>query len=440
MMQGLFVFFVFLLSITVDASRCRTKRDLVRVPYFDPSAPFHYFGHPLIDHICKQCDLSKGVQNSEMGRLDRNKERELSSVIYKNLKCDSAGGVSWQRFSHPSAHNSSESSKIIVIPEEKGSSLLELYTFQAIYGAFYELGYDVDTLYWSKSFTGSFSENVEIQGNSSALRWTDFKLENVPNPFAKTRNYISFQPGSHITARSWMVNPSEFGRLFRWITNIPGGNHDLNKTMIDSHCIGAQQYFGEASFCSNADIINPAVSPYHLKRSIASAKGFVKENLVLVETSAALTDVNVEALQTELNKLSESEGNGNMIKISVYHHEKQKELADLYVSAMVLIDCKNSGTLQNKHAVLYDVITLSCDSRAAYSTFDFPAPGAMYRVDMSNLPAVAKQLYSLVTNYTTHIQDFKYLQEFSRKSHKHLSNQLDVTFFSRDVLFRYVCA
>lgn len=107
-----------------------------------------------------------------------------------------------------------------------------------------------------------------------------------------------------------------------------------------------------------------------------------------------------------------------------------------YFLFQVSLDCRNPGVeFINYEATLYDVLTLSCNSRATSNVFDFPIP-SKYRLEPSNWPQLVALVYDLLVHYEERLPDFATFKHLSRDSQSMIANQLDVNFFSRDVLFR----
>jgi hypothetical protein len=104
----------------------------------------------------------------------------------------------------------------------------------------------------------------------------------------------------------------------------------------------------------------------------------------------------------------------------------------------VSLDCRNPGVeFINYEAILYDVLTLSCDSRATRNKLDFPVP-SKYMLDPTDWHHMVDTVYDLLVNYEARLPEFQYFKQLSTNSQKMIANQLDVNFFSRDVLFRCV--
>jgi hypothetical protein len=310
----------------------------------------------------------------------------------------------------------------------------------AIYAIFYELGYKPMVRYWSHSLNSHFAAEAASYATNLSALWDSYTEGHGENPFMYVTNYISFQAEVGVSFYHKRppkpINESPFGRTFKWII----GYHHRNKfnmyehNSLEMHCLGANHQLGEGLFCSSSGVIACPMFGFHQKHSLRvtpATRASLKENIVLVDLDA-VHEINHHRLENELKKLGLED-----VKVLVHHKRKRLEVPDLYAKTKVSLDCRNPGVeFINYEATLYDVLTLSCNSRATSNVFDFPIP-SKYRLEPTNWPRLVKQVHDLLVNYESRLPDFQAFKDLSRNSHSMIANQLDVNFFSRDVLFRF---
>ena len=308
----------------------------------------------------------------------------------------------------------------------------------AIFAIFHELGYKVAVRHWSPNLNPQFPEATANFATNVSEQWDNFIAKKRGNPFIKLRNYISFQCEVGIAFYmhgNAMVNTSPFSRVFKWII----GYHQRNTfkhyehNAMEMHCLGANHQLGEGLFCSSSGVIACPMFAFHhqqAQRVTPETRRSLKENVVLIDSDAH-PEIDSVRLAKDLQALGLSD-----VQVLVHRNRKRHDIPDLYAKTKISLDCRNPGVeFINYEATLYDVMTLSCDSRATSNVFDFPIP-SQYRLEPSNWPKLVAQVHDLLVHYEERLPDFKVFKELSRNSHKMIANQLDVNFFSRDVLFR----
>lgn len=126
-------------------------------------------------------------------------------------------------------------------------------------------------------------------------------------------------------------------------------------------------------------------------------------------------------------------------EVHVHKKRSRRQIPALYKNVKVAIDCNNPGVeFINYESILYNVITLACNSRATRNVFDFPVP-SRYRLEPSDWDGSVSLIREMLLNYTHHLGAFKHFQNLSRRSSSLVPNQLDLHLFSRDVVFRTFC-
>ncbi len=156
----------------------------------------------------------------------------------------------------------------------------------------------------------------------------------------------------------------------------------------------------------------------------------MKKNIILFDDDQV--DIDMELLRIDVMKL------GGMDDLVVYKNQGRDKTAmpDLYKQVKLVIDCRNPGVeFINYEATLYDVMTLACDMRATRNVFDFPVP-SKYHFNPRNWTRLVTMVHDLMINYETRVSDFKHFKQVSRSSSQVAKTQVDMHYFSRDVLFR----
>jgi hypothetical protein len=407
--------------------RCRTKEDFDRIPWLDRTSTFHNLGRPLIASLCTAIKSD----------LD----------WYSRLGCKSIENVTWEKDVHFNCKNGSESSMIVVDPHmsDTVSASSGVFVFHGIYAIFHKLGFKVGVRHWAQNLNNLFSKEVHTDAQLYSTQWDKYNEGQGVNPFKAELSYISFQCeiGLQLYDEDVLsngfplkdINDSPFGRAFRWII----GYHDkflsgrYQVKIKERHCSGANHFLGEGMHCSNAEVIGCPMFPLHHEKSrdvTEYNRPALKQNIVLADGDAFAKEL-FDKIKDALFMLDPS------IQLLLHKDRTREEVPEWYKIAKVTIDCRNPGVeFINYEAVLYDVITLSCDSRATRNAFDFPVP-SMYRLEPTDVQATARQLHALVRNYPKHIKNFKYFKSLVRNSQSKIETQLNVHFFARDVLFRY---
>lgn len=400
------------------ATRCRTKEDFERIPWLMSTSNFHNFGHPLIKALCRVAGSAR---------------RE------HHLGCKELKGVHWPHTSDNSTRFGPQTSKVIIDPHMRdlGSPSAGAFVILSMFGLLRQLGYEPGVRHWSNNLYNLFEPAVANAAMEYSKAYDKYLETGTGNPFQSSPNYIAFQVevGLNFLPDAKPINSSPYGRQFRWAI----GLHFKNKVEMYvkntqlSHCIGANHYLGRGHLCSSAGVIPCPQYKYHQERSrevTPENRASLKRNIILVDSDQG--DLDYEDLERDIKRL----GGVDDLRVLVHQGRKREQTVDLYKSTKITFDCRNPGVeFINYEAVLYDVLTVSCNARAVRNVFDFPVP-SKYHVETSDWKKIVHTLHGLLLNYESHVQDFEPFKRMSQCSTEMSLTQLDMHFFSRDVMFR----
>ena len=404
---------------TDRVQRCRTTDDLGRIPWFSPNSTFHNFGYPLIRTLCD------GMSPE--------------SNLFISLGCDHVNSIAFEHESVRDLRNSNRSSTIIVDPHGMENANVQssgTYVISAMFEILHELGYHPSVRHWSDAMSEMFPADVAAAASEISHRYTAFEKGKGENPFASTLNHIMLQvevPFGFVT--SIPVNPSPYGRTFRWIIGLHHSHNNGVYKISDptSHCAGANFHLGRARMCSSSGVVACPQYMYHRTRSLEvtpETRKLTKKNIILFD--ADQEEVNMEQLKADVMKL----GGLDDLVVYISQGRKKSDMPDFYKTVKMTIDCHNPGVeFINYEATLYDTMTLSCDLRATRNVFDFPVP-SKYHIDPKNWTQLVKLVHDSMVNYEERIDDFKHFKQVSRTSSQLARTQVDLTYFSRDIMFR----
>lgn len=417
-------------EVNILDKRCRSFDDFENIPWLRKNSTFYNLGFPLLRSLCPpHFNNHRKSDRREFDNACQKMSLEKMSSKYSNAISNATKFGPY-------------TSTILVDPPfiDDGSATSGVFTMNAVFAILYKLGYNVRIRNWSPGLSPLFPVSVVSVAMNSSNRWQSFITgESKTNPFADVGDHISFQ-GS-VGINSYMkpqleITSNPFVRDFRWILGL---HHKASHEHYQSdryHCIGANFFLGEGLQCSSSSVIACPMFPFHLKESSSSVnrqdRVSLKENIVLLDSDAKEFDA--AKMQRDLRSKGIQD-----VWVILHTGRKREDVPKLYKSVKVTLDCRNPGVeFINYEATLYDCLTLSCNSRATKNMFDFPIP-SKYHIEPTNYNETIDLIYSLLVNYTQHIDDFKTFRKLSRTSQSYVETQLDLHLFSRDVLFRTFC-
>lgn len=404
--------------------RCRSLDDLSTIPALQNDSTFHNLGHPLIKSLCT-------TSNPQL------RARLGCSIGTKEL---------WPKTCEKSTRNGPGSSTFIVdphviaVPEHTSSA--GVFVINALYAKLYELGYAPKVRYWSEELNYMFDSEISETATEQSILWDLHEQAGAPNPYADLDNYILLQTEvANVFTKTIRevqnISDSRHGRAFQWMIglHLSSMHPRYTSNINDAHCIGANHFLGEGLFCSNAGVISCPMFPFHRTESRAvndTSRAALKENIVLIDGDVFASDLSATRLQEALIALGVHD-----VHVLVHRGRQREEVPELYKRTKITIDCDNGGVeFINYEAALYDVLTLSCNSRATRNAFDYPVP-SKYLLEPAQWTQLVQTVYTLLINYTQHVPEFRHFKALSQGSDQRALTQLDVHFFSRDVIFRY---
>lgn len=404
--------------------RCRSLADLGAIPANQNTSTFHNFGYPLIHTLCKTNDPQL---------------REI-------LGCSIEKQEIWPKTCEQSTKRGPGASTIIVdphviaVPEHTASA--GVFVVNALYAKLYKLGYAPKVRYWSEELNSMFDSEISDRAMLQSMLWDLHEQTDAPNPYVHLDNYILLQAEvANVFTKTIRevrnISDSRHGRAFQWIIglHLSSMHPRYTSNTNEAHCIGANHFLGEGLFCSNAGVISCPMFPLHRAASRAvndTSRATLKENIVLIDGDVFASDISASQLQDALVTLGVHD-----VQAIVHRGRQRDEVPELYKRTKVTIDCDNGGVeFINYEAALYDVLTLSCSSRATRNAFDYPVP-SKYLLEPNQWTQLVQTVYALLINYTQHVPEFRHFKALSRGSDERALTQLDVHFFSRDVIFRY---
>jgi len=420
----LWLCFGFLLDVLVSGAsvqdthneRCRTTADLGRIPWFLPNSTFHNFGFPLIRTLC--ADNTRGTDPLGCSKL------KFTEFLYESVSDLRSGN---------------RSSTIIVEPhmiEGPNAASSGTYVIMAMFEILYGLNYKPAVRYWSDAMGGMFPAEVSAAASEISHRYDTFRQGKGQNPFANTPNHVLLQievPFGFVA--SVPVNPSPYSRTFRWIVGFHYSHKHAMYQPSDptSHCTGANFHLGRGRMCTTSGVVPCPQYDFHRKRSYEvtpETRNLTKKNIILFDDDQVFIDM--ESLRVDVMKL----GGLDDLKVYLNKGRKKTDMPDLYKQVRMTIDCNNPGVeFINYESTLYDTMTLSCDLRATRNVFDFPVP-SKYHINPNNWTRLVHLVHDSMINYEERIDDFKHFKRLSRSSSQLARTQVDMHYFSRDVMFR----
>ncbi len=402
-----------------QSQRCRTTDDLGRIPWFLPNSTFHNLGFPLIRTLCDAAS-------------------QLNNITF-SLDCTSLKSMAFLHESIQELRTGNRSSTIIVDPHKIQALNVASsgpYVIMAMFEILYGLNYNPAVRHWSSSMSEMFPENVAAAATEFSRRYDVFIQGKGENPFANTLNHIMLQvevPFNFVA--SIPVNPSPYGRTYKWIIgfHFPHRNSFYKPSDPTAHCTGANFHLGRGRMCSTSSVIPCPQYDYHRTRSYEVTpenRNKLKKNIILLDDDQA--EVDMERLKVDVIKL------GGLDDLQVLRNvgRKSVDMPDLYKQVKMTIDCRNPGVeFINYESSLYDTMTLSCDLRATRNVFDFPVP-SKYHINPRNWTHLVHLVHDSMIHYEKRIDDFSHFKRLSRTTSQMARNQVDMHYFSRDVLFR----
>ena len=407
----------------VHDQRCRTTDDLGRIPWFLPNSTFHNFGFPLTRTLCDVTNIT-GSQFEELG-------------------CLRAMGIHYLYESVQELRSGNRSSTIIVDPHVMHGLHVAssgVYVILAMFEILYDLGYNPSVRHWSEAMNTMFPDHVAAAATAISRKYQAYEQNKGENPFMNTSNHILMQCEQPFNVKTNVpVNASPYTRTFKWIIGLHYGHKDRYYQWSDptAHCSGANFHLGRGRMCSTSSVIPCPQYQFHRKLSLEvtpETRKALKKNVILVDTESKYEhpDIDVERLKADVMKL----GGLDDLEIVMNEGRIKTEMPDLYKRVKMAIDCHNPGVeFINYEATLYDVMTLSCDMRATRNVFDFPVP-SKYHINPHNWTELVNLVHDSMINYEERIDDFKHFKRLSRTSSQVAQAQVDIHYFSRDVLFR----
>eukprot|EP00598_Pedospumella_elongata_P014669 CAMPEP_0184987948 /NCGR_PEP_ID=MMETSP1098-20130426/22686_1 /TAXON_ID=89044 /ORGANISM="Spumella elongata, Strain CCAP 955/1" /LENGTH=395 /DNA_ID=CAMNT_0027512579 /DNA_START=362 /DNA_END=1545 /DNA_ORIENTATION=- len=309
----------------------------------------------------------------------------------------------------------------------------------AMFEILYGLGYNPSVRHWSGSMSEMFPADVAAAATEISSRYDVFVQGKGENPFANTFNHIMLQVEVPFKfAASIPVNSSPYGRTFKWIIGFHYQHrHSFYKPSDPTgHCTGANFYLGRGRMCSTSSVIPCPQYDYHRTRSyevMPENRKSLKKNIILLDDDQE--EMNLERLKADVMKL----GGLDDLQVLKNHGRKSVDMPDLYKQVKMTIDCRNPGVeFINYESSLYDTMTLSCDLRATRNVFDFPVP-SKYHINPRNWTHLVHLVHDSMINYEGRIDDFKHFKRLSRTTSQMAKTQVDMHYFSRDVMFRTYC-
>lgn len=451
-------------DLAVTPSRCRTFEDFGKIPWLKKTTTFYNLGYPLYRDLC---------QHSRHLHQYHGSSRLINCDIHHTSAANSRS--TRKRHEHLNRHISNSTkigpmaSTILVDPPcvDDGGASSGVFTLNALFNILFVRGYKVRMRNFSPSFNKTFHPEAVARATEDSMQWLAH-LANpkiVASPFHNVTNYISFQ-GSfgvlyYMKPRQPEVSQIPHIRDFRWMIGYQKPSTHVFYQSAKHHCIGGNFFLGEGLYCSSSSVILVPMFPFHHNASLSPADPSerlkLKQNIVLVDNDAG--DFNLKEIQQRLVKQG-IKGTSQIsrylyiyiydpslmsfvlfldVQVLLHKGRKRHDIPELYKRVKITLDCRNPGVeFINYESVLYDCLTLSCNSRATRNAFDYLVP-SKYLVEPSNVTQLVSLLHELLVNYPKYIDDFKYFKQLSRTSQGFIEHQLDVHMFSRDVLFRTYC-
>ncbi len=340
----------------------------------------------------------------------------------------------------PELRSNNRSSTIIVDPHMMQNANVASsgsYVILAMFGILLELGYHPAVRHWSVAMNEFFPAHVAAAAMETSHRYDAFTQGLAANPFAHLANHIMLQiecPFGFVASVS--VNTSPYARTFQWMIGLHFSHKHFYYQLSDpaSHCIGANFFLGRGRMCSNSGVIPCPQYEFHRTRSLevtAETRRQLKKNIILFDDDQV--EIDIERLKTDVMKL----GGLDDLQVLESKGRNKTDMPDLYKQVKMTIDCRNQGVeFINYEATLYDVMTLACNMRATRNVFDFPVP-SKYHIDTRNWTQLVHLVHDSLIHYEQRIDEFKHFKRLSRHSTELAKAQVDIHYFSRDVLFRY---
>ena len=403
----------------VHIQRCRTTDDLGRIPWFLPNTTFHNFGFPLIRTLCG----ATAPQSSQ----------------YRAIECSHAKHIDYLYESVRELRTGNLSSTIIVDPhmmQTMNVASSGSYVIMAMFEILFDLGYNTAVRHWSEPMNGMFPAHVAEAAMKISRKYQAYAKGEAENPFANIPNHVLLQIEQPYNIKASIpANTSPYARTYKWIIGFHYGHKDPYYKNSDptAHCTGANFHLGRGRMCSTSSVIPCPQYDFHRTRSYEvtpESRKVTKKNIILFDDDQELVDM--ERLKADVMKL------GGLDDLQVYRNQgrKRTEMPDFYKQVKMTIDCHNPGVeFINYEATLYDTMTLACDMRATRNVFDFPVP-SKYHINPHNWTQLVQLVHDSMINYEERIDDFKHFKRLSRTTSQMARNQVDMHYFSRDVMFR----
>ena len=332
------------------------------------------------------------------------------------------------------------SSTIIVDPhmmEGPNSASSGSYVIMAMFEFLFSLGYQPGVRHWSEPMNGMFPAHIAAAASDISRRYEAFVQGKGENPFATTYTPIMLQIEVPFGFTATVpVNPSPYFRTYNWIIGLhQSHNYGLYHAGDPAaHCSGANFFLSRARMCSTSGVIPCPQYEFHRTRSFettSESRKSTKKNIILFDNDQ--DELNMQKLRIDVIKL----GGLDDLQVLLNKGRKKTEMPDLYKRVKMTMDCRNPGVeFINYEATLYDTMTLACDMRATRNVFDFPVP-SKYHINPHNWTQLVQLVHDSMVNYEQRIDDFKHFKRLSRSSSQLARTQVDMHYFSRDVMFRY---
>eukprot|EP01032_Pedospumella_encystans_P039233 gene39233-biopygen22208 len=313
------------------------------------------------------------------------------------------------------------------------------YVIMAMFELLLDLGYQPGLRHWSEGMNNMFPPQVAAAATKLSRQYDAFIRGTEANPYATTPNIVMLQiEVPYGFTYSVPVNTSPYGRTYQWMIGLHRSHTHAMYQHSDpaSHCTGANFFIGRGHLCTTSEVISCPHYDFHRTRSLEitpETRKSLKKNIILFDDDQE--ELDMQRLKTDVMKL----GGLDDLQVIKNQGRRRSDMPDLYKTVKMTIDCRNPGVeFINYEATLYDVMTLSCDMRATRNVFDFPVP-SKYHINPRNWTHLVRLIHDSMINYEERIDDFKHFKRLSRSSNDMSRNQVDMHYFSRDVLFRTYC-
>ena len=401
----------------VASDRCRNLDDFGSIPSLQISSPFYNLGFPLIRNLC----------------ID-----ETRKDIESYLSCEI---VSKHRYKPKAPKTIKNDNSVIFVDSNIPDALLsksEGLLMCSVFHQLFKLHYKVRALFWPPNCYYRFPEATNQTAVKDALAWNNFVRTGAIDPFADVQNFIAFRITFTSSNKEFsLTKDMASNRVITWLVENRHSSTNNALSFDNSHCIGASLSLAESSpsaDCSTSGVIAPATLSSHRKRAKLSRVA-LKQNVVLVD-NACLSRVDPKDLKARLNALGLKDAD-----VVVFAPTTVRDVSELFKRVKVSVSCSGGGGVDflSSQAVLYDVVTLAYISPDSRNVFDFPVPGAYALPGDTSMDQLGRVVTGHLTRYPGQLGDLAAMRNLSMHSEFYGSRQLDLTLFSRDVLFRSQC-